>query len=52
MHPVLPVLSILGYWAIILGSLGGPGRYQVYKASVRSPLDKSLPVTALDLAVS
>ena len=23
--PILPVLSILGYWAIILGSFGGPG---------------------------
>ena len=23
--PILPILSILGYWAIILGSLGGPG---------------------------
>ena len=27
MVPVLPILSILGYWAIILGSFGGPGRY-------------------------
>ena len=25
MDPVLPVLSILGYIAIILGSFGGPG---------------------------
>ena len=25
MDPILPVLSILGYWAIILGSFGGPG---------------------------
>ena len=25
MDPVLPILSILGYWAIILGSSGGPG---------------------------
>ena len=24
--PILPMLSILGYWAIILGSFGGPGR--------------------------
>ena len=24
MDPVLPILSILGYWAIILGSFGGP----------------------------
>ena len=26
MDPILPLLSILGYWAIILGSFGGPGR--------------------------
>ena len=25
MDPILPILSILGYWAIILGSFGGPG---------------------------
>ena len=24
MDPILPILSILGYWAIILGSFGGP----------------------------
>ena len=23
--PILPIPSILGYWAIILGSFGGPG---------------------------
>ena len=23
--PILPILSILGYWAMILGSFGGPG---------------------------
>ena len=27
MDPILPVLSILGYWSIILGSVGGPGRH-------------------------
>ena len=27
MDPILPILSILGYWAIILGSFGGPGTY-------------------------
>ena len=27
MDPVLTILSILGYWAIILSSFGGPGRY-------------------------
>ena len=25
MDPILPLLSILGYWAIVLGSFGGPG---------------------------
>ena len=25
MDPILPILSILGYWSIILGSFGGPG---------------------------
>ena len=25
MDPILPILSILGYWAIIFGSFGGPG---------------------------
>ena len=25
MDPILPILSILGYWAILLGSFGGPG---------------------------
>ena len=25
--PILPRVSILGYWAILLGSFGGPGRY-------------------------
>ena len=25
MDPILPILSLWGYWAIILGSLGGPG---------------------------
>ena len=27
MDPILPILSILEYWAIILGLFGGPGRY-------------------------
>ena len=26
MDPVLPKLSIVGYWAIILGTFGGPGK--------------------------
>ena len=26
MDPILPVLSMLEYWAIILGSFGGPGK--------------------------
>ena len=34
MDPILPILSILGYWAIILGSFGGPGSLkQLYKNS-------------------
>ena len=28
MDPILPLLSILGYWAIILGSFGGPGLHR------------------------
>ena len=27
MDPMLPILSILGYWAILLGSFGGPGTH-------------------------
>ena len=26
LDPKLPILSNLGYWAIALGTLGGPGR--------------------------
>ena len=26
MNPILPILSILGCWAIILGSFGGPAK--------------------------
>ena len=29
MDPILPVLSVLGHWGIILGSFGGPGSFQV-----------------------
>ena len=41
MDPILPILSILGYWAIILGTLGGPGtalqvRAQPLKCTMRS----------------
>ena len=25
MDPILPILSILGYWAVVLGSFGGSG---------------------------
>ena len=25
MDPVMPILSTLGYWAIMLGTVGGPG---------------------------
>ena len=27
MEPIPPILSILGYWAIFLGSFGGPGTW-------------------------
>ena len=30
MDPILPILSMLGYWAIILGSFGGPGITYVF----------------------
>ena len=30
MDPILPILSLLGYWAIILGSFGGPGTASGY----------------------
>ena len=28
MGPILRILSILGYWAIIWGSCGGPGSWE------------------------
>ena len=31
MDPILPILSMLGYWASILGSFGGPGKDQQRK---------------------
>ena len=37
----LPVLSILGYWAILLGTVGGPGLYRLpdfVGNSIKSPL--------------
>ena len=42
LDPILPILSVLGYWAIILGAFGGPGIYdsqldlQVNSAGPRS----------------
>ena len=39
MDPILPILSILEYWAIILGSFGGPGLFQVYMRQVRTHLN-------------
>ena len=29
LDPILPVVSILGYWAIILGFFEGPGKYEL-----------------------
>ena len=26
MAPVLPILSIFGFWAVVLGTVGGPGK--------------------------
>ena len=31
MDPILPVLSMLEYWAMILGSFGGPGTYYSFR---------------------
>ena len=31
MDPILPILSILGYWFIILGFFGGPGNGFLYR---------------------
>ena len=28
--PVLPILHILRYWAIIFDSFGGPGMYNIF----------------------
>ena len=33
MDPTLPILSILGYWAMILGSFGGPGIIHLQKSA-------------------
>ena len=33
MDPLLPILSILGYWAIVLGSFGGPGTFTFHRDS-------------------
>ena len=39
MDPILPILSILKYWAMILGSFGGPGKQAGALASAqRLPL--------------
>ena len=36
--PILSLLSILGYWAIILGSFGGPGSLQNLLESKVDPM--------------
>ena len=33
LDPILSILSILGYWAIILGIFGGPGEVLEYRAA-------------------
>ena len=30
MDPILPILSSLGYWAMILGTVGDPRAYTIY----------------------
>ena len=35
MDPILPILSVFGYWAILLGTFGGPG---IYHEAAGSPL--------------
>ena len=37
MDPILTILSILGYWAIILGSFGGPGMYIICTVGYLDP---------------
>ena len=43
--PILPILSILAYWAIVLGSFGGPGKLQHSKNS--KPLHGDCPYMAI-----
>ena len=31
MDPILPILTVLGFWAIFGGSLGGPGSTGLHK---------------------
>ena len=33
MDPILPIVSVLGYWATVLGSFGGPGRCLLFECS-------------------
>ena len=52
MDPVLPILSILGYRAIILGSFGGPGidtYTHTHTYSVHRPPPSPLPLSRLSI---
>ena len=41
MDPILPILSILGYWAIILGSFGSPGTLKIAVVSYTSRISQN-----------
>ena len=52
MDPILTIPSILGYWSIILGSFGGPGRHPyltLKKTGLNSP-DHKTATLALHVA--
>ena len=38
MDPILPILSVLRSWAIILGSFGGPGPSKMGARGPKTPL--------------
>ena len=40
MDPLLPILAVLGYWAIILGSFGGPGTQESSRFALKGSFNK------------
>ena len=49
MDPILPILSSLGYWAIILGTFGGPGSSRVLSAlTIKALTSKVATIYGLD----